>query len=119
MPQNLTNKPTRSEDEPSVNPASTHVAYQRWGRGDADADTEIVVRAHSRARAHEGALDLNQSSPTCDRSSRRTATGSRGAAWDGTDTSTPDLDDAGERREQARSDAAPLDADSPDWQPRL
>ena len=117
VPQNLTNTPRKSEEEPSVNPASTHVVYQRWGLGNADSDPEIVLRAIS-----SGATKVLTRNRLSDLRPVFSPNGNRIAwerSWDGTDTSgqiwTMQANGESKRAQTPRR----FDADSPDWQPRL
>jgi Tol biopolymer transport system component len=116
VPQNLTNTPRKSEEEPSVNPASTHVVYQRWGRGTADSDTEIVMRAIS-----SGATTVLTRNHLSDLRPVFSPSGNRIAwerSWDGTDTSGQIWLMRADGSNKVVRTPRRFDADSPDWQPR-
>ncbi len=115
-PQNVTNTPLKSEEEPNLNAAMTHLVYQRWGVGAADADPEIVLRNFM-----TGVTKVLTNNGTSDLRPVFSPTGNRIAwerSWEGTDTSgqiwTMRIDGSSKKARTPRR----YDADSPDWQPR-
>ena len=115
-PQNLTGTLGKSEEEPNVDPSSTRIVYQRWGKGGAAADPEIVTRVIS-----SGVTTVLTRNRISDIRPAFSPRGSR-IVWertrDGTDTSsriwTMRANGSKERAKTPRR----FDADSPDWQPR-